>query len=137
MNQKGQVDGRYRDLARSLGGCPSNDGSGRFKIISILTTATQLGHVTQLCDVAGQGGGAPVARLLPQGMSPDRAVNPAIAQEIMAHQVSLFYARGPSPDELAGASEAGAQCEREVCKAQDFARPTCFALLSGAEMLFY
>jgi hypothetical protein len=35
------------------------------------------------------------------------------------------------------ASRHGEQCQREVCTAEEFARPACYATLSSAEMLFY
>ena len=137
LNEEGNVKGAYRDLARSLGGCPSNDVGGRFKIISILTTATQLNHVNRVCDTSQAGGGVDIERLLPQGMSPNKAVTPTIAQEIVTHQTRMFYGRDLTDVERADAARHGEQCEREVCKAQDFARPACFALLSSSEMLFY
>lgn len=137
VNREGRVEGAYRDLARSLGGCPSNDVGGRFKIISILTTATQLNYVNRICDPEQRGDGVAIERLLPDGIGPNRAVTPAIAEQIVAHQSALFYGRAMTEDERADARKYGEQCEREVCKAQAFARPACFALLSSAEMLFY
>lgn len=137
LNEEGQINYNHRNLAQSLGGCPSNDVGGRFKIISILTTATQLNYVNRVCDVGQSGNGVPIASLLPAGMSPNRAVTPDIAEQIVNHQTAMFYGRGMSDQEKTDARKYGEQCEREVCKAQDFARPSCFALLSSAEMLFY
>jgi len=70
-------------------------------------------------------------------MNPSTAVTPQLAEEIFTHQVGLYFGRTPSETELLEARQAGEQCQREVCTAEAFARPTCFALLSSAEMLFY
>ncbi len=137
VDREGRVEGEYRNLARSLGGCPSNDQGGRFRIVSILTTATQLNHVNRVCDPGMTGRGAPIDALLPEGIGPNRAVTPAIAEQIVTHQSALFYGRALTPAEASHAREYGEQCEREVCKAEAFARPACFALLSSAEMVFY
>lgn len=137
VRSDGEVDTRYRDLARSLGGCPSNDVGGRFKIISILTTATQLNYVNRVCDPSQSGQGVAVEKLLPADIGPNRAVTPGIAEAIVAHQSAMFLGRAMTEQEKLDARKYGEQCEREVCKAQDFARPACFALLSSAEMLFY
>jgi hypothetical protein len=138
LNEDGEVRGRYRDIARALGGCPSNDISGRFRIISILTTATQLNFVNDVCNpgqAAGQG--AAIERLLPQGVTPRKAVDPGLASDIVDYQTRLFYGRSPTAQELDDARRYGEQCQRQVCTAEQFARPACFALLSSAEMLFY
>jgi hypothetical protein len=138
LKEDGQVEGRYRDIARALGGCPSNDISGRFRIISILTTATQLNFVNEVCNPGQESGrGAEIARLLPADVGPRKAVDPALAAKIVDYQTRLFYGRAPTADELEQARGYGEQCQRQVCTAEEFARPACFALLSSAEMLFY
>ena len=137
INDDGEVRGKYRKLARTLGGCPSNDVGGRFKVTSILTTSTQLGFVNEVCDPSMTGEGAPIEALLPPTIGPQKAVTPALAAEIVSHQTGLFYGRAPTPGELEDAKRFGAQCERQVCTAQEFARPACFAMLSSSEMLFY
>ncbi len=137
LTDDGEVRDDYRQLARTLGGCPSNDVGGRFKILSILNTATQLDFVNTVCDPDLTGSGADFARLVPDGMNRDRAVTPAIAAEITRHQVETFYGRPPTGTELEKARGYGEQCQREVCTAEEFARPACFATLSSAEMLFY
>lgn len=138
LDEEGRVRGRYRDIARALGGCPSNDIGGRFRIISILTTATQLNFVNDVCNpgqAAGQG--AKIERLLPDGVGPRLAVDPELASKIVDYQTRLFYGRTPTAAELDDARRYGEQCQRQVCTAEEFARPACFALLSSAEMLFY
>ena len=137
LNEEGEVIGDYRRLARTLGGCPANDVGGRFRTVSILNTATQLNFVGQVCDPAQQGGGAPIGALLPEEIGPDRAVDTEVAAVIAGHQIRRFFGRDPSAAELDDARRFGEACERQICSARDFARPSCFALLSSAEMLFY
>lgn len=137
LDEEGSVRGDYRKLARTLGGCPSNDVGGRYRVISILTTATQLNFVRAICDPGQTGGGAPISLLLPKGMPAERAISAEVAEKIVRHQIETFYGRPPLGAELADARKHGEQCERQVCDAQDFARPACYALLSSAEMLFY
>ena len=132
------VEKAYSDLARNLGGCPVNDVSGRFRIVSILTTATQLNFVENVCNPEMRPDqGADLARLLPAGIDPDRLVTPEIAEEIITHQIELFYGRRTNSEERADARRFGERCELDLCRASEFARPACFALLSSSEMLFY
>ena len=43
LNSEGDgVRSDYSNLARPLGGCPNNDGSTRYKAVSILSTASQV-----------------------------------------------------------------------------------------------
>ncbi len=128
------VDFDYRDIARSLGGCPDNSIGGRFKIVSILTTAQQLNFVNQVCAPGGQGGVA-AGRLVPGGIDPAASLTEENGAEIYAHLTRLFTARPPSDDELEEARGWASECSG--CTAEQFARPTCFAVLSGAQMLFY
>ncbi|MCI0569461.1 MAG: hypothetical protein L0Y66_01800 [Myxococcaceae bacterium] len=137
--QGGGVDMSYAQLARTLGGCPVNVVGGRFKVLSILTTSTQLNFVRGLCnpslDTAVKG--APVERLLPADMPAARAVDSTVATEIARHQYRVFLGREPDATELTEAANAGQACALSLCKAEQFARPFCFALLSSAEALFY
>lgn len=139
MNDDGQVRSDYRDLAQNLGGCPVNDAGRRFKTVSILTTATQLNFVNQVCNASldARRKGVAVEKLLPPDILADRAVTPDVAEQIVAFQIDRFYGRGTSGAERSEARENGEICERERCRAEEFARPVCFALLSGSEMLFY
>jgi len=141
MNDKGDgVRKTYRDLARGLGGCPENLAGGRFKTVSVLTTATQEGFVANLCNPAlleSTRHMAPLASLLPSGMPAQRALDTSVAREVLAHQIGRFFAREPSADEVAAMDTAVAECAPKPCTAEAFARPLCFALLSSAEMLFY
>lgn len=128
----------YMDLARTLGGCPDNRVGGRFTTVSILTTATQEGFVARVCNPAREGGeGAAIGRLLPSDMAADKALSSDVAADIMRYQVSKFFGRGASDDELADAESAADSCAPKPCRAEDFARPLCYALLSSSEMLFY
>jgi len=138
-NDGKDIDTRYLDLARSLGGCPENLAGGRFKTVSILTTATQEGFVTALCNPAllDERAAAPIAALLPQGMAPQQQLTADVAQQILGHQLATFYAREPAPDENVAIMSAADECVPKPCTAEAFARPLCFSLLSSAEMLFY
>ena len=128
----------YSELARNLGGCQVNDVSGRFRIVSILTTSTQLNFVNQICNPGMESGqGVEIAKLLPSGVDPDRAVTPDLAQEILEYQIELFFGRRATAAEQSEARQHGQTCELEVCRASEFARPACFAVLSSSEMLFY
>jgi hypothetical protein len=133
------VRGRYRDLARNLGGCPENEIGGRFKTVSILTTATQLSFVADVCNptLAGDRPSVPVSALLPADISQDNAVTPELAERILDFQIGQFFSRSPTQAERDEALANGQACQNARCTAEQFARPVCFALLSSAEMLFY
>lgn len=128
----------YRDLARTLGGCPDNNVGGRFETVSILTTATQEGFVARVCNPSLQRGeGAAIERLLPSDMDPNRAIAPDVAEAILEHQMRSFFARSPRDSEREEARALADQCTPKPCTAETFARPVCYALLSSSEMLFY
>ena len=139
LTDKGEVDQRYAQLARTLGGCPENVAGGRFRVVSILTTATQLAHVQELCNPAldSKVAGASVERLLPEAMSARLAVKEDVGAQIATHQYRKLLGRSPDETELAEAREAARQCALTGCSAEEFARPFCFALLSSAERIFY
>ena len=138
LNDQGEVKDDYRDLARSLGGCPANEVGGRFKIISILTTAQQLNFVNELCAPSRQAtGGVDVGQLLPSGVGEKKAVSGKVAKKIVQYQTQKFFGRNATKGEVKQAKKAGEKCSRSVCSAEEFARPACFALLSSSEMLFY
>lgn len=139
FDEEGEIDTAYSDVARTLGGCPQNVVGGRFKVVSILTTATQLNFVNALCNPTQDPElpGAPVARLLPAGVDARKATTGELAAQIADHQFRQLLGHVPSVEELAEVRSAGEQCALERCTAEAFARPLCFALLSSAEMLFY
>jgi hypothetical protein len=139
LDEEGEVDERYAELARTLGGCPENVTGGRFRVVSILTTATQLSAVEALCNPAldPKVPGAPVEKLLPEGMVANKAVTADVAAEIATHQYRLLLGRSPNDQELTEARDAGTECALTRCSAEQFARPFCFALLSSAERVFY
>ncbi|MGM0556635.1 MAG: DUF1549 domain-containing protein [Myxococcota bacterium] len=138
LDDDGEVRNDYRQLAQSLGGCPRNDVGGRFKIISILTTAQQLNFVNQVCDPALESGnGVDAAQLLPPDINRDKAVDADTAASIVNFQTRKFLGRAPTSSELENARGYGEECARSVCNAEEFARPACFAMLSSSEMLFY
>lgn len=128
----------YRDLARTLGGCPDNGVSGRFTTVSILTTAVQEGFVARVCNPGlDERRGVPIEKLLPEGVGADKALTPALAEDIVDHQIRTFFGRAAREDELAEARVNADACAPKPCRAQAFARPVCYALLSSSEMLFY
>lgn len=140
--QKGRdglrVDTRYSDLARTLGGCPDNLTSGRFKAVSILNTASQEAFVAELCNpLSTDGRGVPIAALLPEGMSPKAELDQGVARAVLEYQVGQFLSRQPSEAEWAMADSAASLCVPKPCTASTFGRGLCFALLSSSEMLFY
>jgi len=135
IDEEREVEGEYRDLARTLGGCPSNEVGGRFTTVSVLNTAVQEAFVAGVCGIGG--GGIEVERLLPAGVTPRQALDSATAQAILNHQQHLFLGRSLDADERTLADEAATACTPAPCDAETFARPACFALLSSSEMLFY
>ena len=136
LTEESRVRTDYRDLARGLGGCPANEVGERFKTVSILTTATQTNFVAQVCNPGLEpNAGADAATLLPEGMNPATAVDEEVAEAILRFQSGAFLGREPEGDEVARAREAASRCA--LCRAEEFARPTCYAILSSAEMLFY
>jgi hypothetical protein len=138
-----RIDATYRSLARSLGGCPENLAGGRFRTVSVLTTATQESFVAALCNPSlatsneATGRAAAPEALVPSGMDPRRALDADVARDIFAHQTGIFFGRAPTDEERADAAAAAEACAPKPCTAEAFARPLCFALLSGAEALFY
>lgn len=138
LDDEGEVEEDYRRLAQSLGGCPRNDVGGRFKIISILTTAQQLNFVNEVCDPALESGdGVAAQQLLPPDINRDKAVDAETASSIVNYQTRKFLARAPTSSEIEDARDHGEACARSLCNAEEFARPACFAILSSSEMLFY
>lgn len=133
------IDRDYQDLAQTLGGCPTNEVSSRFTTVSILGTAITEAFVAEVCDPAVADGNraVDVSILLPEGMDAGKVLDADVAQEIVARQTRLFYGREPTEFELADAIDYADQCTPKPCDAEHFARPVCFALLSGAEMIFY
>jgi hypothetical protein len=139
IDKEGHIDESYANLARTLGGCPENIVGGRFRVVSILTTGTQLAFVGDLCNptMSDRVQGAPLENLLPDGVDGGRAVTADLAVQIAQKQYRTLLGRTPSDEELAEARDAGAQCALDKCSAEAFARPLCFALMSSAERLFY
>jgi hypothetical protein len=133
----------YSSLVQTLGGCPDNSEGGRFKIVSVFTTAAQLNYAGQVCAPGGGGDGegrerrnraAATEKLLPASVSPGSSVTPEVAQAIVDFQTRTFFARPATATESEQAAVNGAECN---CTAEQFARPACFALLSSSEMIFY
>ena len=134
-----RVVGNYRNLARTLGGCPSNEVASRFTTVSVLNTAVQESFVAEVCGIGDVGGGInaiSTGRLLPEGVDEDTAVDDDIVAEILQHQTRLFLARNATDSEIEETQLAAQECSAP-CRASAFARPLCFAVLSSAEMLFY
>jgi hypothetical protein len=137
INEDRELVTDYRGLAQTLGGCPTNESSGRFTTVSILNTAVQEAYIASVCDPALIGGGAEIGVLLPEGMAPSTVLSVETATDIVTRQTRLFFGREPSVYELAQIEGYANQCAPKPCTAESFARPACFALLSSAEMLFY
>lgn len=137
LNEEGRLDRRYAELAQTLGGCPDNQTSARFRSISILNTATQESFVASLCNPSMQPeSGVPASNLLPAGMDPALEANEDDAERIRDHQSRLFFARPASIEELDEARAAREGCGH-FCTREEFARASCYALLTSSEMLFY
>ncbi len=132
-----RVDTEYSSFAQTLGGCPDNEVAGRFKAISILSTATQEAFVTELCGPANRGGGVDPDVLLPSGVGSGDALSEDVARSIITHQTKRFFSRLPVDVELTMAAETSQTCTPAPCDAEAFARASCYALLSSSEMLFY
>jgi hypothetical protein len=141
ITPQGEIDMRYADLARTLGGCPENETSSRFSIVSILTTSAQLSFVDQVCNpsLQGQNGFASTDRLVLGGVSPDTSLTPAVASDLFGNLVQNFLGRAATTDELTQAAASANACisANGGCTAEQFARPSCFAILSSSDMLFY
>lgn len=133
-----RVIGNYRGLARTLGGCPSNEVGGRFTTVSVLNTAVQEAFVAEVCGIGdGSDRSIDIERLLPDGITPRQALDADTARAILTHQQRMFLGRSLSEEETALADSAATSCTPAPCDAETFARPACFALLSSSEMLFY
>lgn len=139
LTEQGELDLRYANLARTLGGCPDNVAGGRFKVVSILTTATQLAFARAVCDpaVKRDAEAAPLERLVPAGVGASQALTPELAARIAAHQYRALLGRDPTDAERREVQAAAEYVARETGSAERFARPLCYALLSNAEQLFY
>jgi hypothetical protein len=133
-----RVDGRYASFAQTLGGCPDNQVSGRFKAVSILNTATQEAFVAELCNPSMKGrAGVEVSELLPKDVSKNEALSEDMAEKIAEYQIRKFFSRTSAGPEREMARSAVQQCEPAPCNAETFSRVMCYALLSSSEMLFY
>lgn len=136
LRDRNEVDFDYRNLARSLGGCPSNEAGGRFTTVSVLNTAVQESFVASVCGIGGERG-VDIAALLPPGMDPRHVLDDATAEAIVGHQLAMYLGRFPTEEELEEARFAASSCTPAPCDASTFSRPLCFSLLSSSEMLFY
>lgn len=138
ITDEDQIDDRYSSLAQTLGGCPDNQVSGRFKAVSILNTATQEGFVAGLCNPSlAKEAGVPVKLLLPADVSANAALDVDVAVRIAEHQIGQFFSRTPVDAETTMATLAVDACVPKPCTAESFSRVLCYALLSSSEMLFY
>lgn len=135
MRNNNQIDGTFRDLARTLGDCQDNDPSGRFSIISVLTSGAQISFAADVCGPGEAGDmAASIGALIPDSMSSDTATNADIAESLLRYQSDKFFGRPPTADEVNDIRVAGEGCN---CSVEEFARPLCYAMVSSAEMLFY
>lgn len=138
LDDEGRVDERYRDVARTLGGCPDNQVTTRFQAISILNTATQESFVAEMCNPGGSSENpVDAARILPESVAANRALDDTVAEEVVEYQVRTYFGRAATTEERDMARVGGAACVPQPCDAETFARVLCYALLSSGEMLFY
>ena len=133
LETKREIETNYRNLAQTLGGCPSNEIGGRFTTVSVLNTAVQEAFVAEVCGIAE--GGAAIERLLPADMATNQVLDANSAQALLAHQQAIFLGRGPTQEEVDELAAVASECGG--CDVASVARPVCFALLSSSEMLFY
>ena len=138
LNPDDQVDEAYPNLVKTLGGCPDNEVSGRFKTVSILNTATQESYASSLCNPSlVEEAGVDASLLLPGSITPSSELTDAVAIDIVNTQVANFFGRPVVDEELTMASTGVTACVPKPCSAETFARALCYALLSSSEMLFY
>jgi hypothetical protein len=133
----GDIDESYADTARTLGGCPENTAGGRFKILSILTTAAELSYVNGICNFAQDPKiqSPPIEVLLPAGITASQTINATTAAQIAEYQYSLFLGRPPNATERNEAVGVATDCAG--CTVETFGRAVCFGLLSSSNLLFY
>lgn len=127
----------YRNIAQTLGGCPTNEAVGRFTTVSVLNTALQESYIAKRCGMFDSPDATDISTLLPQGITPTKALSGEVAQDIVTKQTRLFLGREPTGEELTRAATFSDSCAPKPCTAEDFARPVCFAIASSAEGLFY
>ena len=138
LTDEDRIDRRYADIARTLGGCPDNLTTTRFKTVSILNTATQEAFVAQLCDFANDSDlRVTTDRVLPEAIQSNRALDDSVADAVLEYQVNTFFGRPSTSEERDMARTGAAACVPQPCEAENFARVLCYALLSSSEMLFY
>jgi len=135
VDEERDVVTNYRNLARTLGGCPSNEANGRFTTVSVLNTAVQEAFVAEVCGI-GDERGADIDRLVPEGLSGNSALDPDTAESIANYQHRIWLGRWPSAEEVEEIRTIASECG-STCDVESFARPLCFSILAGAEMLFY
>ena len=137
LNDDDNLVTNYRNIAQTLGGCPTNEAVGRFTTVSVLNTAVQETYVAERCGLLEANTSTEVEALLPAGIAPATALTPDVAQSIVQKQTRMFLGREASTAELDRAVGYADACAPKPCTAEDFARPVCFALASSAEGLFY
>ena len=137
LNDENRLVTNYRNIAQTLGGCPTNEAVGRFTTVSVLNTAVQESYVAERCGLLPAETSATASQLLPDSVTPATALTDQVAQDIVTKQTRMFLGREPSTAELERAAGYADACTPKPCTAEDFARPVCFALTSSAEGLFY
>jgi hypothetical protein len=138
LDDEDDIEMGYADLVKTLGGCPDNEVSGRFKTVSILNTATQEGYAAEICNPAmTEDGGIEAEILLPKSMGPSAELTDDVAVRTLEHQIGVFFGRPATDEEREMATTGASACVPKPCSAESFGRSLCFALLSSSEMLFY
>ncbi len=138
LTEEDEIETSYAQLVKTLGGCPDNEVSGRFKTVSILNTATQEGYAKSLCNPALiEESGVEAKVLLPNNVGAASELNEDVAVRILRYQIGKFFGRKPVDAEVSMARTGASACVPQPCSAETFGRSLCYALLSSSEMLFY
>ena len=69
LNDENRLVTNYRNIAQTLGGCPTNEAVGRFTTVSVLNTAVQESYVVERCGLLPAETSA-TASQLPRTASP-------------------------------------------------------------------
>ena len=119
-------DLRFRDTARSIGGCPG--------VLLPMLTALPRRPQTGLAHAFAQESLAEQLCALPAEGSAPAEITVA---SVLEHQMRLVYGRSPTPDEIADYEAAFASCTGDECTPDGIVNAVCVALLGGAEMVFH
>lgn len=137
VDEKGRARMRDANLLRNLGGCPTRESGPSFRAVSIVNAALQEGFVREIC--AGKEEGLHFSRdwLLGSGGQERAALSESRARAILETQSLHFLGRAATDEDWQELLPHAKSCMARRCTELQFAQPLCFALLTGAEVLFY